>query len=107
MSDSKKKTGRKYINPGPYNATPKFGKIELQSENLTAGESDEAKAALDLQAVNPLGVITLWKTVCNTCHVYCSSQWRTTQAQADNDALPHIQLNHWTGYVNRYVRQVV
>lgn len=104
MSKERKTSTRKYRNPSPYSSKPKFGQIELPEETLKtlsykAGSENENVQGL----INPLEVITLIKSVCKTCHMFCSPEWRTSEGIADEDAAKHVQLGHWTSYTYRYV----
>lgn len=106
MSKEKKTPARKYNNPSPYNSKPKFGQMKLPEVILKiqpykAGLEDENVQML----INPLEVITLVKSVCKTCHMFCSPTWRTSEEIADQDAAKHIELGHWTDYMYRYVTE--
>jgi len=104
MSKERKTPAKKYNNPSPYSPMPKFGQVKLASSahnNLAYKAESENDNVQNL--INPLEVITLVKSVCKTCHMFCSPEWRTSEEIAKHDAAEHIDLGHWTGYTYRYV----
>lgn len=104
MSKKRKTPARNYSNPSPYSSKPKFGQIELSEEVLkTLSYKVEPENENVQGLINPLKVVTLVKSVCKTCHMFCSPEWRTSEENAYEDAAKHIALRHWTGYVYRYV----
>lgn len=106
MSKSKKTTVRKFSNPAPFSSKPKFGQVGSNESSLqNMAFATEAIDEAQLKLINPLRVITLVKSVCRTCHMYCSPRWRTSEQTADQDARSHINLGHWTAYTYKYVTQ--
>lgn len=53
--------------------------------------------------VNPLGLVREYKAVCITENVVLSPQWRSTRAEARQDATTHIVNGHFIDYAVRIV----
>jgi hypothetical protein len=55
--------------------------------------------------LNPLELVRQYKAVCVTEHVVVSTTWRSTQAEALEDAAEHIENGHFIDFDTRIVGQ--